>query len=120
MNLDREGVPITAQDALELWDSGQPVPAIRVEAEANTQDAIYELVFEAIRRGFRVEDLAANADALRAGAFIPTSHLTKREIEAVHSVAIVALKKGWQAMLAQHDHPSIAKLTVQKPKVSAA
>lgn len=106
MTLDREGVPLTAADALELWDKGEPVPAIRVEAEAHTQDEIYAHVFAMLAAGEIPREIDESDTS---------SGLTLRERQAAHSVAVVAVQKGWQAMLAQHDHPSIAKLTVRKP-----
>jgi hypothetical protein len=112
IKLNNQGVPITAQDALELWDSGEAVPAIQVEAEAHSQEEIYKIAFLLLRNAAawaQTPDDAINQCA------IENSGLTEREFHAAHSVAIVAHKKGWAAMIAQHDHPSIAKFVVKRP-----
>lgn len=35
IHMSKDGVPITAADALAMWDAGEAVPAIEVESEGS-------------------------------------------------------------------------------------
>jgi hypothetical protein len=96
--------PKTAKEALELWDSGAPVPAFQVESEGADQDEIYALAFELMR-----------------GAEIPSGSgpaLTDREREVAYSIAKVAQDKGWAIMVASHVGPQVPAITIQKKKAA--
>jgi hypothetical protein len=88
--------PMTAQDALALWDAGKPVPGFQVEAEGSEQNEIYAAAFDLI-------------------AERPSPHpLSDRERDVAFSIAQVAKLNGWAAMLRQHIGPHIPAITVQK------
>jgi hypothetical protein len=104
----KRSLPVTAEDALALWDAGEPVPAIRVESEGASQGEIYTAAFECIRASIGNKGTSKAAELL--------ARLTQREREAANSIHLVALKTGWAAMLRQHTHDAIAKIQVQNPK----
>jgi hypothetical protein len=131
-----EKMPITAGDALKLWDAGEPVPAIAVTANW-LQERVYTHAFEMIRyhldhpgiwdhmrEGTPEEPVdwagwqglkEGHQRLLIEGGQIPGEMLGPRERESAESIAFVAIRKGWAAMLAQHDHESIKPIFVQKP-----
>lgn len=99
------GMPITAKEALELWDSGVDIPAFAVESEGALQDAIYAMAFEMLR--------AELGEKGQGVGYI----LKPREFDAAKSIAHVAKLKGWAAMVQQHVAGGhIAAILVRKPK----
>ena len=112
--------PKTAQDALALWDAGEPVPAFRVEAEDSEQEAIYAVAFELIRReeaNLPVAITRLQPDELTTLLEQTKGHkLSVREFHVAHSIAFVAFKNGWAAMLRQHIGEHIPAITVTNPR----
>ena len=100
-------VPGTAKEALELWDKGEAISAFEVESQINSQDKIYAVAFEMMRAGRMV-----NGKPEFNRATLDARGLTKREADVAHSIAYVALLKGWAAMVAQHS--DIKAITVKK------
>ena len=92
-------LPKTAKEALELWDKGEPIHAFEVEHETATVEAIYAAAFELIRGG-RLN--LRSTDAVILPKLTADSPLNKREREVAHSIAYVALLRGWAAMVEQH------------------
>jgi hypothetical protein len=92
---------MTAKDALEAWDAGEPVGVFQVESEGSSQEDIYGFAFDLIR-GKELTDAPAT--------------LSDREREVAYSIAKVALDKGWSAMVAHHIGPQIPAITIQKAK----
>ena len=118
----KSGLPKTAEDALALWDAGEPVPAFHVESEGASQEAIYACAFELLR-DFSV--LAGNVafGTLASSNFAAdcAKHgLTDREVDAAHSIAYVAALKGWIAMIRQHVGTHIQAISVTKPQEQQA
>lgn len=103
----------TAREALARWDGGEEIPAIHVESQGSSQEAIYACAFEILRLWGR--DEAPTMDELRALG----PELSDREFNAAHSIAHVAATKGWSVMMEQHRHPSIAEIKVKKPEAVA-
>ncbi len=99
-------IPKTAAEALKLWDDHGDVPAFRVEQEDATQEQIYAAAFEHIRAS------VAPADASPNLIHAASAKLSQREVEVARSIAAVALKFGWRAMLAQHIGEHIPAITV--------
>jgi hypothetical protein len=97
-----ENMPLTAKDALALWDSGKPVPAFQVETLPERQTEVYAAAFEVIRKG-ESYDLAS-------------TDLSDREIDVANSIAHVAKESGWAKMVSQHIHRDSPAITVKKPK----
>jgi hypothetical protein len=108
-------VPRDAKEALELWDKGEPIAAFEVETERCTQAELYALAFEVIR-GAENDLAAVRKLALQAVRTSPiAAKITPREIDTAHSIAHVAILKGWAAMVAQHlASGHIKSLTIQK------
>lgn len=94
-------IPRTAHEALELWDKGEAIAAFTVETEGATQEAIYAAAFELIRGGKLVKEQKVLQVYLQKQD-PAKSTLTKRERDVAHSIAYVALLKGWGVMVAQH------------------
>lgn len=127
----------SAMEALALWDEGKKVAAIEVESEGSSQNDIYAVAFEFLRRHKQMEDDAGAivASDWMSGIAPASQHetvvgairelrnfaaLSDREFDAAASVAAVAVVKGWTVMLGQHEHPSIRWIEVQKPKPAAS
>ena len=89
-------LPRTAEEAVELWDKGEPLAAFEVESEGAHQQEIYAHAIELLRRG-RIVDRAPVFPIIA-----PPADFTKREKDTAQSIAYVALLKGWAAMVAQH------------------
>lgn len=106
--------PKTAAEALKLWDDGADVPAFRVESQDATQQQIYAAAFEMIRASVAPTDASPNLIHTTA------RKLTQREVHVAKSIAQIALKFGWRAMLQQHIGEQIPAITVQKASTSTA
>lgn len=96
-------IPFTVKDALAIWDEGKPLQVFRVNADTATQEKIYAAAFEMIRAG----DLPGSARDYEG--------LTVRECQSAHSIAFVALQKGWVAMVQGHIHANSPAITIKKP-----
>jgi hypothetical protein len=92
-------MPLTAADALKLWDAGEAVPAFQVEAKPERQAIVWAAAF----------DLLRNEDH-------DHSHLSQREREVAESIAHVAKKEGWAKMVSTHIHAVSPAITITKPK----
>jgi hypothetical protein len=97
-----ENMPLTAKDALALWDSGKAVPAFQVETAPERQTEVYAAAFEIIR---------SNNEAYLHGR-----DLSEREQDVARSIAHVAKESGWAKMVSQHIHRDSPAITVRKPK----
>jgi hypothetical protein len=96
----------TAEDALKLWDAGEPVPAFEVESEGASQQTLWGLAFDLIRAG---------GTAMLGEE--KTRDLTPRECDVVASIATVAKQKGWARMVASYVNAATSPaITIQKPK----
>jgi hypothetical protein len=101
-----ENQPVTAQDALTLWDAGLPVPAFQVETTPERQTHIYGAAFELLRalisgKLYDFKDLESKY-----------GDLTPRERAVAASIAKVAKKNGWAKMVAQHVHAKSPAITI--------
>lgn len=103
-------MPVTAKDALKMWDAGEPIPAFQVESVGSSQSEIYGAAFDWIR----YEELDVHAKEID-GAPDSVKRLPRREQEVAHSIAFVALKNGWAKMVTSHIHQVSPAITVQKP-----
>ena len=122
----------SAVEALALWDEGKAVPAIQVESDGSSQNDIYAVAFEFLRRHKEREDeygetpavwMSGPATEQEAGVITQLredASLSDREFDAARSIATVAASKGWSVMLHEHEHPSIIAIEVQKPKPIAS
>jgi hypothetical protein len=99
-NMGSATMPLTAKDALALWDAGEAVPAFQVETTPERQTQVYEAAFGLIAQG-DVYDLSA---------------LSEREQDVARSIAHVAKESGWAKMVSQHIHRDSPAITVRKPK----
>jgi hypothetical protein len=102
-------MPLTARDALTLWDSGGVVPAFQVEATPERQAAVYAAAFEILR----ATDDAEALEKLVSGTI---ADLSEREMQVARSIAAVAQQNGWAKMVSQHVHRDSPAITVSKPK----
>ena len=94
-------MPRTWQEALKLWDAGEPLAVFQVEAEDATQVQLWGWAFLCLRD---------NVDYFIAGA-------TKRENDVVKSIAHVARNEPWDKMIQRHIDPRHSPaITIQKPK----
>jgi len=100
--MGQETMPVTAKEALALWDKGKPVPAFQVETAPERQSEVYAAAFEMIRAG-DIHDLDA-------------TDLSDREKDVARSIAHVAKESGWARMVSQHVHRDSPEITVRKPK----
>ena len=100
--MEQGTMPVTAKDALALWDSGEAVPAFQVETAPERQTEVYAAAFELIRQGEQY-DLAGD-------------DLSDREKDVVRSIAHVAQESGWAKMVSQHVHRDSPAISVRKPK----
>jgi hypothetical protein len=91
--------PVTAQDALKLWDDGEAVPAFQVEAKPERQSIVWAAAFDLLRGG--------NQDL---------SHLSERERVVAESIVHVAKEQGWSKMVSTHIHASSPAISITKPK----
>lgn len=98
--MEQGTMPLTARDALALWDAGEPVPAFQVETLPERQQVVYAAAFEMIRKG----ELAEVGD------------LSERENDVARSIAHVAKESGWAKMVSQHIHRDSPAITVRKPE----
>lgn len=117
--------PKTAQDALTLWDAGEPVPAFPVEAQDSEQEAIYSVAFELLRKFYA--ETEENYPLKPIGHMTPDElnvlleqtggkKISMREFQAAHSVAFVAVLNGWAKMLRQHIGEHLPEITVTNPQ----
>lgn len=112
-----ENMPLTAADALKLWDSGEAVPAFQVEAKPERQTEIYAVAFALLRRG----DFPASVESLPEPELIELlrelgADLSVREFHVAHSIAFAARQHGWAKMVSSHVHRDAPAITVTKPK----
>jgi hypothetical protein len=91
--------PITAADALKLWDAGEAVPAFHVEAKPERQTIVWAAAFDLLRNEEHDH-----------------SHLSERERDVAESIAHVAKERGWARMVSEHIHTKSPALTLTKPK----
>ena len=103
-----QAMPISAAEALELWDAGKPVLAFQVEAKPERQALVYAAAFDILRET-RIEKLDALAKGCLPG-------LSDRESDVARSIAHVARESGWAKMVSQHVHSHSPAITVTKPK----
>jgi hypothetical protein len=110
---DEAALPRDAKEALELWDKGEAIAAFEVESEGTIQDEIYAAAFEMIRSGRLVGGQVQGIQRARGDL---RTKLTKRELDVAHSIAHVALLKGWAPMVAQHlASGHIKALVISRP-----
>lgn len=100
---------VTAKDALQLWDDGQPVAAFQVETTPDRQAHVYGAAFELLRG--MVGGEMPDWDCLEA----THGDLSPREREVAKSIAVVANKMGWAKMVAQHIHSHSPATFITKP-----
>ena len=93
-------MPLTAKDALALWDAGEAVPAFQVETAPERQTIVYEAAFGLIAQGDKYD----------------LSSLSEREQDVARSISHVAKESGWAKMVSQHVHRDSPAITVRKPK----
>ena len=93
--------PITASDALKLWDAGELVPAFQVETKPERQAIVYAAAFELIRGN----EMAPSGEC----------DLTDRERDVAASIAHVAITSGWAKMVSQHVHRDSPAISIRKP-----
>jgi hypothetical protein len=93
-------MPNTWQEALEMWDAGEPVPAFQVESEGATQDQLWGLAFQVLR------DPSVAVDGI--------SH---READVVESIVHVAKLRSWPQLISSHVHAMSPALMVRKTKL---
>lgn len=103
------GMPLTARDALSMWDSGGPLPAFQVEAAPDRQVEVFAAAFEIIRA---TEDPDTLEKLANGGLF----GLSDREADVARSIASVAQLNGWAKMCSQHVHRDSPAITIRKPK----
>ena len=97
-----QNMPLTARDALALWDAGEPVPAFQVETAPERQLVVYTAAFGLIAQGESYD--------LDAGG------LSDREKDVARSIAHVAKESGWAKMVSQHVHRDSPAIPIRKPK----
>jgi hypothetical protein len=97
--------PVTAADALKLWDAGEIVPAFQVEAKPERQTIVWAAAFDLLRSDLDPESEGHDL-----------SHLSDREREVAQSIAHVAKEKGWARMVSAHTHANSPAIAVTKPK----
>ena len=102
-------MPLTARDALTLWDAGGAVPAFQVETAPERQTVVYAAAFEILRATEDPDTL----EKLSTGAI---GDLSERESDVARSIAAVAQQSGWAKMVSQHVHRDSPAITVTKPK----
>lgn len=94
--------PQTWQEALKLWDAGEPLAVFQVESEGATQTQLWGWAFDCLRG-----DTEFSAE-------LP---VTKREIAVVNSIFNVAKSESWARMIQRHVDPQKSPaITIQKPK----
>jgi hypothetical protein len=96
--------PVTAADALKLWDAGEPIGAFLVEATADRQTEIYAAAFDLLRNAFDPQSEGHDH-----------SHLSDRDREVAQSIAHVAAVRGWARMVSDHTHAKSPAITLAKP-----
>jgi len=102
-------MPLTARDALTLWDAGGAVPAFQVETAPERQTVVYAAAFEILRATEDPDKL----EKLSTGAI---GELSERESDVARSIAAVAQQSGWAKMVSQHVHRDSPAITVTEPK----
>jgi len=107
------GMPLTAADALSLWDEGGAIAAFQVEGRPERQKAVYAAAFELIRHNEDHEQLGVYDNSLYENRK-KFGDLEQREFEIAHSIAYVALKEGWAKMVSQHIHRDSPAITISK------
>lgn len=91
-------MPNTWEEALAMWDAGEPVPAFQVESEGATQQQLWRLAFDVMR------DSSVALDGI-----------THREADVVESIVHVAKLKPWPQLVSSHVHATSPALMIQKP-----
>lgn len=94
-------MPNTWQEALEMWDAGEPVPAFQVESEGSTQEQLWGLAFDLLR------DSSGTIDGI-----------THREADVVESIVVVAKVTPWARLVSLHVHTNSPALMVRKTVAS--
>jgi len=92
-------MPHTWEEALKMWDAGEPVPVFQVESEGATQAQLWGTAFQALR------DPNVTIDGI-----------THREADVVDSIVQVAKLVPWPQMISRHVHANSPALMIQKPK----
>ena len=98
--------PTTAIEAMDVWDKGETLRAFRVTSEKATQEEIYAAAFEMIRSG---------KVAPAFGGLPKHDKLTQVEHASAHSIAFVAVRQGWAAMVQGHIHGNSPEILIKKP-----
>ena len=99
--MEQGTMPLTAKEALALWDAGEAVPGFQVETAPERQTEVYAAAFEMIRSG---EVYGRDK-----------TDLSEREWDVAHSIAHVAQGSGWAKMVSQHIHRDSPAIIVRKP-----
>jgi len=100
--MKQETMPLTAKDALALWDAGEAVPGFQVETAPERQTEVYAAAFELIRSGDKYD--------------LGSDDLSDREKDVARSIAHVAQESGWAKMVSQHIYRDSPAITVRNPK----
>lgn len=111
-----ETMPVTAKEALDLWDAGKDVQAFQVEAKPERQNDVYSVAFMMIRLG-KVPDNVSNLNVKALEELLDLTggrKLSEREFHVAHSIAFVALQSGWAKMVSQHVHRDSPAITIRK------
>lgn len=94
-------MPHTWLKALEIWDSGGPVPAFEVESEGASQDRLWGAAFS----------------ILRGEEFMPSpADFTVRETDTVKSIAHVAKLVSWPQMIISHVSATAVAILIRNPE----
>lgn len=96
-------LPQTAMEAADAWFRGATLRAFRVNSEGASQEAIYAAAFEMLRDG-NLPDSARDFEGL-----------TIVEAQSAHSIAFVAQRNGWAAMVLDYIHTRSSEITIKKP-----
>jgi hypothetical protein len=108
-------IPRDGKEALELWDKGEGIAAFEVETQRCTQQEIYAVAFAMMRAARMVNGKPEFHHAQRFTTDEVAAKISKREMDVAHSIAYVALTKGWAPMVAQHlASGHIKAITIKK------
>ena len=91
--------PVTAAEALKLWEAGEAIPAFQVEAKPERQGLVWAAAFDLLRNDEHDH-----------------SHLSDRERDVAVSISTVAKEKGWARMVSEHIHAKSPAISLTKPK----
>jgi len=109
---DTGHMPITAKQAVEQWNAGNPVPVFQAEGDPERQQAIWAVAFEMIGGDYALTQDFSELRRLVPGA----AELSEREFHTAHSIAYVSMKIGWSRMVSQHVGRDTPPMMLQKAK----